>query len=90
MLLYIDRNHQAYWGRGAQDSHLDFHTAPELHLFSVALRSQRPYGVLWMGGPGRHLDFTQLLGSALESSLPLLLSYLPPSPCVLAVAVTGS
>ena len=57
VLLYIDRNHQAYWGRGAQDSHLDFHTAPELHLFSVALRSQRPYGVLWMGGPGRHLDF---------------------------------
>ena len=24
-------NHKAYWGRGAQDGHLDFHyTAPEL------------------------------------------------------------
>ena len=26
VLLYVHRNHQAYWGRGAQDGHLDFHT----------------------------------------------------------------
>ena len=30
MLLYVHRNHKAYSGRGAQDGHLDFHTAPEL------------------------------------------------------------
>ena len=28
--------------RVAQDDHLDFHTAPELSKFSVALRPQRP------------------------------------------------
>ena len=30
MFLYIHRDHQDYWGRGAQDGHLDFHAAPEL------------------------------------------------------------
>ena len=30
MLLYVHRDHKDYWGRGAQDDHLDFHTAPEL------------------------------------------------------------
>ena len=30
VLLYVHRNHQAYYGRGAQDGHLDIHTAPEL------------------------------------------------------------
>ena len=32
VLLYVHRNRgkQAYLGRGAQDGHLDFHTAPEL------------------------------------------------------------
>ena len=25
--IYVHRNHQAYQGRGAKDSHLDFHTA---------------------------------------------------------------
>ena len=28
MLLYVYKDYQDYWGRGAQDSHLDFHTAP--------------------------------------------------------------
>ena len=28
ILLYVHRNHEAYQGRGAQDGHLDFHTAP--------------------------------------------------------------
>ena len=40
-------------GRGAQDGHLDFHTAPELHVFYVALRPQRPQGLLGTGSPGR-------------------------------------
>ena len=37
-------NHKAYLGPGAQDGHLDFHTAPELwgDKFSVALRPHRP------------------------------------------------
>ena len=30
MLLYARRDHKTYQGRGAQDGHLDFHTAPEL------------------------------------------------------------
>ena len=30
MVLYVHRNHNAYSGHGAQEGHLDFHTAPEL------------------------------------------------------------
>ena len=30
MLLHVHRDHKDYWGRGAQDGHLDFNTAPEL------------------------------------------------------------
>ena len=30
MLLYVHRHHEAYYGRGAQDGHFDFHAAPEL------------------------------------------------------------
>ena len=30
MLLYVHRDDKDYQGRGAQDGHLDFHTAPEL------------------------------------------------------------
>ena len=30
LLLCVHRDHKVYWGRGAQDGHLDFHTAPEL------------------------------------------------------------
>ena len=30
LLLYIHRDHKDCWGRGAQDGHLVFHTAPEL------------------------------------------------------------
>ena len=33
MLLYVHRNRKAHYdGEGAQDGHLDFHTAPELCL----------------------------------------------------------
>ena len=55
MLLYVHIDRKVYWGRGAQDGHLDFHTAPELccPAFSVALRPQRPYGLLGTGSPGR-------------------------------------
>ena len=47
-------------GTGAQDGHLDFHTAPELwslcvSLFGIALRPQKPSGLLWAGSPGRPL-----------------------------------
>ena len=30
MFLYVHRDHKDYWGLGAQDVHLDFHTTPEL------------------------------------------------------------
>ena len=30
VLLYAHRDHKDYLGRGAEDDHLDFHTAPEL------------------------------------------------------------
>ena len=30
MLLYVHRDHKDYKGRGAQDGHLDLHTAPRL------------------------------------------------------------
>ena len=33
VLLYVHINHEAYQGRGAQDGHLDFHTAPEICWF---------------------------------------------------------
>ena len=29
-LLYIHKDHKEYWGQGAQDGHLDFHTASKL------------------------------------------------------------
>ena len=43
-------------GTGAQDVHLDFHTAPELCVvlsFSVAIRPQRLQGLLGTGSPRR-------------------------------------
>ena len=52
---------------GAQDGHLDFHTAPELWglQFNVSLRPQRP-----RGAQDGHLDFfTQLLSSEAFSSM---------------------
>ena len=30
VLLYVHRDRTDYQGRGAQDGHLDFHTAPEI------------------------------------------------------------
>ena len=30
LLLYVHRDDKVYYGREAQDGHLDFHTAPEL------------------------------------------------------------
>ena len=30
VLLYVHRNYKAYYGRGAENDYLDFHTAPEL------------------------------------------------------------
>ena len=57
MLLDVHTGHTDYKGQGAQDGHLDFHTAPELRgsefMFSVALSPQRPYGLSGTGGPGR-------------------------------------
>ena len=32
LLLYVHRDHSDYYGRGALDGHLDFHTAPSVLL----------------------------------------------------------
>ena len=57
----------------AQDGHLDFHTVPELRNdvfklnFSVALRPQRPYGLLGTREPRTATStFTQLLSSGIR------------------------
>ena len=44
-LRYVHRDLYDYKGRGAQDDHLDFHTAPELFFFIVASRPQKPSGL---------------------------------------------
>ena len=53
MLLYVNRDRTDYQGRGAHFVHLFFHTAPKLWisalLLNVALRPQRPYGLLGTG-----------------------------------------
>ena len=36
VLLYVHRDRTDYYGRGAQDDHLDLHTTPELCNFNVA------------------------------------------------------
>ena len=39
LLRYVHTGHKAYWGRpGAQDGHLDFHTAPEMTLMKTETR----------------------------------------------------
>ena len=56
--LYVHRDRTDSKGRGALDGHLGFHTALEhcallRFKFSVALRPQRPYGLLGTGSPVR-------------------------------------
>ena len=41
VLLYIHRDHKDYEGRGAQDVHLDFHTAPELWVVWLGIFNVR-------------------------------------------------
>ena len=62
-LLYVHRNHVAYYGLGTQDGHLDFHTVSELwqhqtYWFNSALRPQKPRGLLvGTGAQDGHLNF---------------------------------
>ena len=44
-----------YWGRGAQDGHLDFHTAPQLcrDFKCNIVFPQKPWRLLGTGNPGR-------------------------------------
>ena len=55
ILLYVHRGHKDYQGRGAQDSHLDFHTAPELWTSTETTRLIRDggKGERGYGGGGR-------------------------------------
>ena len=43
-LLYVHRDHKDYLGRGAQDGHLDCHTAPELWTSTETTRLVRDGG----------------------------------------------
>ena len=60
MLLYVHRDRADYKGRpGAQDGHLDFHTAPEF-VRSVLLYVHRDRYKDYKGRPGAqngHFDF---------------------------------
>ena len=61
-LLYVHRNHKDYQGRGAQDGHMDFHTAPsELceggWLVECRFTSTETVGLLGTGAQDGHLDF---------------------------------
>ena len=44
-------------GTGAQDGHLDFHTAPELCSLKLLYDHSKPYGLLGTGAQDVHLDF---------------------------------
>ena len=58
-----------YWGRGAQDVHLDFHTAPELSV-SVLLYVHRVCTYYWgRGAKLGHLDFHTAPGLFVSVSL---------------------
>ena len=52
-------------GTGAQDGHLDFHTAPELWVVKLkcCFTSTETVGLLGTGAQDGHRDFTQLLSS---------------------------
>ena len=70
MLLYVHRDHNNYKGRGAQDVHLDFHTAPELwqsflnmvHTEIIRLIRDGEMECKGYGGGGRWMEKTQLSG----------------------------
>ena len=61
MLLYVHTDHKDYLGQGAQDGHLDFHTAPELcrggWLVECYFTSTETVGLLGTGAQDGHLDF---------------------------------
>ena len=57
MLLYVHRDHKDFWGRGAQDGHLDFHTVPELRgQFRFTSTRDSLLGTIQSTQDG-HLDF---------------------------------
>ena len=73
MLLYVHRDRTDFYGRGAQDGHLDFHTVPELWgtKFDVVLCPQRLYCIQTIrdGEPRTATSaFTQLLSSDIPSN----------------------
>ena len=56
VLLDVHRDYTNYYGRGAQDGHLNSHTVLRVSVkfkFNVAWRPQRLYELLWTGSPGR-------------------------------------
>ena len=70
MLFYVPGDHKDYLGRGAQDSHLDFHTVPGLWRISVCLfqccftTTETILRTIWDGKPRTATStFTQLPSS---------------------------
>ena len=92
---YVHRDHEVYLrrGRGAQDDHLDFYTAPELCqsnvCFSAALRPQKPSGLFGTGSPGRpsRISLTQLLSSAAPEQCRASLSRPPPKHTLIVMSL---
>ena len=71
MLLYVNSNHKDYWGRGAQNGHLDFHTAPEFCVtkdqVQCCFTSTETIRTIRDGEPRTATStFTQLLSSDIE------------------------
>ena len=67
VVLYVHRNHKAYQGRGTQDGHLDFHTAPELCIQSSVQYCFTSTETIWTNRDGEPRTatstFTQVLNS---------------------------
>ena len=63
VLLYVHRDHKDYKGRGAQDGHLDFHTAPEFWpIVQCCFTSTETVGTIRDEEPKTSTSaFTQLL-----------------------------
>ena len=63
MLLYVHRDRTDYLGLGAQDGHLDFHTAPDLQV-QGCFTSTETIRIIRDGEPRTATStFTRLLNS---------------------------
>ena len=74
VLLYVHRNCIFFLGMGAQDIHLDFHTAPELecirsfHLVFISLITSQSNNHVWFCAVGSTVLSRQFIASILACS----------------------